>query len=161
MFVAALEWCIENKMQIVNVSMGTIDFKQEKRILDIVNKVYNANIVIVAAMNNRDVKSYPASLSNVLGVRCNRNLKDSNFELIPHHDYGVDVDVSPYLSFFEVIKSVDDAVASNSYATAFVSAIVASVMKKQPGIAFDKIKKILAEKSNVDDYSETSKRRLD
>jgi len=65
--VKALEWCIENDMDIINMSFGMDTDSQVLQ--DIVQKVNAAGILMIAAAgNNADDIQYPASYPEVISV---------------------------------------------------------------------------------------------
>lgn len=65
----AFEWCIENGVDIINLSLGSIFFKDKELLLSAVNHCTENGIVIVGATSNEGYVTYPASFTNVLGVR--------------------------------------------------------------------------------------------
>lgn len=66
--IEGLNWCIENKMHVVNASLGTLDRRSRDRISDAADQAFYQGIVIVAAANNGGYTAYPANLSSVLSV---------------------------------------------------------------------------------------------
>jgi subtilisin family serine protease len=69
----ALDWCIANNVRLVNLSLGTIDYRDFDAIRAAINNAYKKGVLIIAACNNKNVFTYPAALSNVLGVKCYKN----------------------------------------------------------------------------------------
>jgi hypothetical protein len=65
----AFEWCIENDVDIINLSLGSVFFKDKELLLSAVNHCAENGIVIVGATSNEGYVTYPASFTNVLGVR--------------------------------------------------------------------------------------------
>ncbi len=65
----AFEWCVENDVDIINLSLGSIFFKDKELLLSAVNHCAENGIVIVGATSNEGYVTYPASFTNVLGVR--------------------------------------------------------------------------------------------
>ncbi len=65
----ALEWCINNDVDIINLSLGSVFFKDKEILLNAVNHCVESGIVIVGATSNEGYVTYPASFTNVLGVR--------------------------------------------------------------------------------------------
>lgn len=65
----ALCWCIQAKIDVINVSLGSTsvyDIKILKKILYLLKK---NNIFLVSAMSNDGLVTYPASLDGVIGVK--------------------------------------------------------------------------------------------
>ncbi len=65
----AFEWCIENNVDIINLSLGSVFYKDKELLLSAVNRCVEKGIVIVGASSNEGYVTYPASFTNVLGVR--------------------------------------------------------------------------------------------
>jgi len=65
--VKGLEWSIDNKMQIVNMSFYLLE--DSKKLHDAIKKAYNANIILVAAAGDQNDKAnYPAAYPEVISV---------------------------------------------------------------------------------------------
>jgi len=71
--IAGLQWCIDNGMQIVNMSLGTSSDIQSLH--DAVSAVNNAGIIQVAAAGNAEggPVGYPAAYSEVIAVSATDN----------------------------------------------------------------------------------------
>ncbi len=65
----AFEWCVENDVDIINLSLGSVFFKDKELLLSAVNHCAENGIVIVGATSNAGYVTYPACFTNVLGVR--------------------------------------------------------------------------------------------
>lgn len=65
----ALEWCTKNDVDIVNLSLGSVFFKDKELLLGAVNHCAENGIIIVAAISNAGYVTYPASFTNVIGVK--------------------------------------------------------------------------------------------
>lgn len=67
--IEGMRWAIEQKMDVVNISAGTLDRKSRDRISDLADQAYYGGVTIVAAANNNPrLKAYPAMLSSVVAV---------------------------------------------------------------------------------------------
>lgn len=73
--IEALEWCIENNMQVVNMSFGT--YEDIQSLHDAIKEAYNSGLVLVAAAGNDgpgdDTVEYPARYSEVIAVSATDN----------------------------------------------------------------------------------------
>ena len=65
----AFAWCVENDVDIINLSLGSVFFRDKELLLSAVNRCAENGIVIVGATSNEGYVTYPASFTNVLGVR--------------------------------------------------------------------------------------------
>ena len=66
--VAALRWAIEHGMDVVNLSLGTTDVAFRDELSEVCSEAAEAGAILVAAEHNCGVESYPALLSQVIGV---------------------------------------------------------------------------------------------
>jgi len=74
----AFAWCMENDVDIINLSLGSVFFKDKELLLSAVNRCVEKGIIIVGAYSNAGYVTYPASFTNVLGVRAfeEKDIKD-------------------------------------------------------------------------------------
>lgn len=91
--IAALLWCADNAVRLVSVSLGTIDFRDYEAVRKAVNYAAPKGVIIVSACNNKTVFTYPASLSNVIGVKCDieNNLKEGQYRYNYYPLDGIDI----------------------------------------------------------------------
>lgn len=140
--VKAIQWCMDNGIQVANISLGTIDYRDFELIMDIINKAYSRGLIIIAAYSNKDVFTYPASCSNVIGVKCSCNDKllegEFIFNLYPLD--GIEVTAcSEHILLENGIESMCTTIC-NSYAAPMITAEVCKIIEKQSNITLEKIK---------------------
>lgn len=143
--IKAIEWCINNGIQVVNISLGTVDYRDFKPIRDVVDKAYNKGIIIVAACNNKDIFTYPASYTNVIGVKCCKNgsLKEGEYIFNLYPIDGIEI---TSCSEHKLLKSnLETKITNkcNSYAAPMITAQICKIINKFSNITFDKIKREL------------------
>ncbi len=66
--IAAIQWCIDNKMDVVNLSLGTTDVTFKESLQKVCRKAVDAGVILVAAESNDGGESYPAVFPEVIGV---------------------------------------------------------------------------------------------
>ena len=66
--IAAIEWAVENRMDVLNLSLGTTDIADRDELAAICRRAQEANIILVAAEHNEGLESYPAAFPEVIGV---------------------------------------------------------------------------------------------
>lgn len=125
--IVAIDWAVENDIKVINLSLGGTHFSQ----LDIyephIRKAEYKNIIIVAAQSNEDVFTYPASLSNVIGVKAH---KCSQSEICLNKTFPFDgIEFCANSSFELSIYSPNGHKTdiSNSFAAPVITALVAQI----------------------------------
>lgn len=124
---AALKWCYLNDVKIVNLSLGTTDFREYDRLNHLINYYTYQGLILVAATSNENYVTYPACFSNVIGVAA---CLDQVSQLESYIHLGIDrlAIATHQISLYE-----EEFVTplSNSYATPFVTAQVSHIQKEK------------------------------
>lgn len=75
--IKAIEWCIENQMDVANLSLGTVNPEHRDAMEMTVARAAKNGIALVAARETSDKPSFPGCLPSVIGVevdwQCPRN----------------------------------------------------------------------------------------
>ncbi|HEX8653506.1 MAG TPA: S8 family serine peptidase [Pyrinomonadaceae bacterium] len=66
MFLAGLDYAIKQKMQVVNLSLGTTKPEYFGPLHDLIDRAYHAGCIVVAAANNLPQPSFPSIFSSSL-----------------------------------------------------------------------------------------------
>jgi hypothetical protein len=154
--VRAIQWCVENGIKLVNVSLGTIDYRDFVEIKEMVNQAYKKGLIIVAACNNRNIYSCPASLTNVIGVKADIGIKKDGNGYFSNDNALDGVDVTTYGSHYLVnhVGEGKETGLCNSFAAPYITAKVYGIIKDNPEITLEEIKERLRENaSNQNDSS--------
>ena len=118
--LAALDWCIAHDVDIVNMSLGSTDFRDEERLLAKVNELARKT-TMVAAQSNDYLRSYPACFTNVICV--NNLVTDSSDLILRRADVdGVDISAKGIHHLTPRYGSAFCTDNANSYAAPFVTA---------------------------------------
>jgi hypothetical protein len=122
--IAAIDWAMENKMDIINISLSNDNISDISILMDISKKAYEANIVILASrLNYSHNKNYPADLEYVIGVN-QKKVNLFNFIHLP---------VKTRLYIFRGEQKISETIyinrkyGNNSFMTAFVSGLIANM----------------------------------
>ena len=66
----ALEWCLKQEINIISLSLGSVFSEDKQKMENVIHKLLKKDIVLVAAANNTNTVTYPASMEGVIGVKC-------------------------------------------------------------------------------------------
>ena len=145
--IEGVQWCIDNHMDIINMSFGTEEYSEILH--DVVAEAEDAGIIMVSSVGNGggDVAEYPAAYQEVIGVgSVNENMEHSTFsntgdavELVAP---GENIPVTSYWG-------LQGAGSGTSYAAAHVTAIAALLWSENPAKNAGEIRTLL-DRSAVD-----------
>ncbi|MCK9857334.1 S8 family peptidase [Paenibacillus sp. ATY16] len=71
--ISGVDWCIRNKMDVINMSFGLVGTSVSRALRDVITKAYNQGIVIVASAGNSGTEDNgmidaPASFPEVMAI---------------------------------------------------------------------------------------------
>lgn len=141
----ALEWCIQNDIKIVNLSLGTTHFKEKEKLKQLINKYVYQGLIIVAAVSNIGYFTFPASFTNVIGVATVES------PLLYMNDFihlGIDT-VAPSVHTIKLGDKEHKTSLSNSYAAPYVSALAAQKIMEDETCDIHTLKNYIREKSHI------------
>ncbi len=144
--VKAFKWCISNKIKIVHLSLGTVYFKDFPEIKTIVNTFSESGGVVVAACNNRNIVTYPASLSNVIGVRYNEHTSGQQFFYNTTPQDGIEFSANGRHELSRENKKVLTS-PSNSLAAPVITSVVWDILKEKPNLEIEELKEEVYKKA--------------
>lgn len=147
----ALEWCYQNSIRLVNLSLGTAHFRDKAKIRECINHYVHKGMIIVAATSNSGYMTYPASFSNVIGVEAG---EDFCFAELSQKQKGVDF-IAP-VKLEHMIEKVPLGIPrSNSYAAPYVTAMIANILQENPSANLTTIRKTIcnSQKENTFFYA--------
>jgi hypothetical protein len=122
--IAALEWCIENDVALISLSMGTTQYSDAPMMVSTVKRIIALGICFVVAASNERQLSYPACMHGCIGVGVDisKTLQLNTFTYIDNPYDGVNVIVST-----DILP--DDFLGSTSLATAYFAGLVSKAVK--------------------------------
>ncbi len=147
--IRALEWCVENDIRLINLSLGTIDYKDFIEIEKAVKYASENGVIIVAACNNRNVFTCPASLENVVGVKCDTSgiLKGKKYIYTSFPLDGIDITACGSHDLVKYSGESKITSSCNSFATPAITALVYNIIKSNPNIGLNDLKEVLKQNS--------------
>ncbi len=143
--VAAIQWCMDNEMDVVNLSLGTTDVAVKELLHDICRKAYDAGLIMVAAESNDGRESYPAVFEEVIGVTGGAIHEVDGF----YYRQGQSIECVARGDEQRVCWLGDKHImtSGNSFATPHITGIVARLLKQYPNSSAQNIRKLLQEKA--------------
>ncbi|MFD2114169.1 S8 family serine peptidase [Paenibacillus yanchengensis] len=124
-FVKGIKWCIENDVEIINMSFGIM--RDHELLKESINEAVNNGILIVASVGNkfRNEVDYPAAYQNVISVTgidsFEKKLSSAATGKVDFSAPGVDV-----LSLAPGDKY--GVFTGTSYATAYITGAIANIL---------------------------------
>lgn len=144
-FQPALEWCYSNCIRLVNLSLGTVDFRDCDKLRCLINEYVAKGMIIIAATANSGFVSYPASFTNVIGVATT----DSPLDYCKDYmQMGIDT-VVPSIHAIRVYGVEMNTSLSNSYAAPYISALIANKLNADSTLDINKLKIYAGEQSQL------------
>lgn len=139
--VKAIEWCIQNDMDIINMSFGMDGYSEI--LAEAVKKAYNKDILMVAtAGNDAEQVQYPARFPEVLSVgSINAKLEASKFSDNSQTDLaapGEDVQSIGFLGSFS-------RASGTSFAASHVTGVAAAVKSADKSLSASQLMEVLKE----------------
>lgn len=149
--VKAIKWCIDNDIKLVNLSLGTIDFKDFKLLDTCMKYAHDKGLIIIAAFNNERIYTCPASFGNVLGVKCDTTgtLKDSEYIYADSSLDGIEIIANANHYIVDTRGIANITPTCSSYAAPVITASVYKLIEKNPCITLDEIKMHLKNNSII------------
>ena len=140
-FAAGVRWCIDNGMQVCNLSLGTTKRDFFAVFHELVDQAYFRNVMLVAAVNNVPAPSYPSQYASVFSVAAHEGSDPFGFCYNPAPPVefgapGIDLEV-PWLGGRTVQAT------GNSFAAPHIAGLVTRILGKHPGLTPFEVKTIL------------------
>jgi subtilisin family serine protease len=144
--VAALRWAIDQRFDLVNLSLSTRRHTFKEELHDLVDRAAFAGIVVVASAHNSPIDSFPWRFASVISI-------GSHAVADPWH---LEANAQPPVDFFAPGVDIDVAglgggrvrVSGNSFATPHVTGVLAVLRAKHPHLGPVQLKHVLAAISN-------------
>lgn len=131
----ALEWCFYNKIKLINLSLGSVNYFDIKSLQLSINRLLEQNTIIVAAYHNRNIRTYPASFPGVFGVRQDRHKMLKTHEFLFQEQLGF-VRENTIVAHWQ---GKDGDNFANSYAAPIITGLIATFLSERPGACIDEV----------------------
>ena len=152
--MVALQWCLDNSIDIINLSLGCNQESYKLELFELLEKIYLKGIVVVVAnSNDKKEKSYPAGFSSVITVVSHK--KEHEGKIFSVSSLGIDFSAYTHGQEFAWKNHLNKVVFGNSFATPYITGKIACIKSKHPYLNPYEIKSIL---HNLSDNSYKEKR---
>nr|WP_253294666.1 S8 family serine peptidase [Anaerocolumna aminovalerica] len=129
---AALNWCLENEIQLVHMSVGTDRLMDSLMIRPVIARMLMQGQIIVAAGNNKGSYTIPACLGGVIGVIADKKLMGFTFKAC-YSEKGILLSASSRHKLTDLLGNISETDISNSYAAPTVTAAIHNIlMNREP-----------------------------
>ncbi len=140
-FAAGVRWAIEHGMQVVNLSLSTGKREYFALFHELADLAYFRGVMLVGAVNNVPVPSYPSQYASVFSVAANQHTDPFTITYNPAPPVefgapGIDLEVA-WLDGRTVTAT------GNSFAAPHVTGLIARILAKHPGLTPFEVKTIL------------------
>lgn len=140
-FSAGLHWAIEQRFDVINLSLGTRRADVAFELHQLCDAAYFNGTAVVTAANNVNRVSFPSLFSSVISVACNTGSDPERFHFNPAPPTeflarGIDVDVA-------WLDGGRTTATGNSFAAPHISAFVARILAKHPDLRPFQVKSVL------------------
>lgn len=145
LLLQALTWCLSIPADLIHMSLGTRCFADFDEIAGIVGKLAERGTLLVAACDNLNRVSCPASLNTVIGVKCDEEglLQDEQhfFHSKPYD--GIEITARGGHSLVNFRGETSMTSVCNSYAAPYVSALLCRFMQNNPKLSLEEARRLL------------------
>jgi subtilisin family serine protease len=142
MFLAGLDYAIKQKMQIINLSLGTTKPQYHGPLHDLLDMAYHAGCIVVAAANNLPQPSFPSIFSSSL-VSVVKDASTDPFKFGYRYGEVIEI-VAPGVQIRTTwLGGGYRQLTGNSFACPHVVGIIALIMEAYPTLTPFQIKTIL------------------
>lgn len=131
-FLRGLAWAIEQRFDVINLSLGTPKHDWALPFYEICDQAYFGGCFVVTAANNHPVVSFPSLFSAVTSVACNISTDPFEFHFNPQPPTeflarGIDVELA-------WLHGATIRATGNSFAAPHISGIAALIRSNHPGL---------------------------
>lgn len=125
--IQALQYCLQDNIDVVNLSIGTINLFDIAKIHNIIKNISN-KLLIIASLSNKNVFTIPACLPEVICVKSTFTSKSISINKKIDGDINILAPSTHTISFFDNYKYKTQI--CNSYSTAYVTAVICKNLHK-------------------------------
>jgi subtilisin family serine protease len=143
--IKAIDWCIENEMDVINLSLGTVNLDHRALIEQAVARATEKGTVLVAAREMSGQSSLPGCLPSVIGIILDRECPRETYRVRAAGDDRVFI-ASPYPREIPGIPR-ERNLNGISFAVANMTGFVARAREFAPTASVEQLTRLLVEVS--------------
>jgi len=143
--IAAIHWCIDNEMDVVNLSLGTTDVTFKKSLQKVCRKAVDAGVILIAAESNEGGESYPAVFPEVIGVTGGAIYEPDGFYY--RKDQRIECVARGDEQRVCWLNGKHIMTGGNSFAAPHITGIIAHLLEQHPKCSVQDIRLLLKEKA--------------
>ena len=141
-FLAALEYAINQRFQVINLSLGTTKPQFFAPLHDLLDRAYQAGSVVVAAANNLPQPSFPSVFSSSL-ISVTKSTATDPFEFGFHFGEVIEI-TAPGVNIRTTWPGGGyRSLTGNSFACPHISGVVARLLEVHPDLTPFEVKSVL------------------
>jgi subtilisin len=144
-FLAGLHYAIEQRIRIINLSLGTTRQELCAPLHELLDRAYQANCVVVAAANNLPQPSFPSVFSSSL-VSVSKKMatnEDDPFDFTFHYGETIELAANGVGVRTTWLGGGYRNLTGNSFAAPHIAAVIALILEAQPNLTPFQIKTLL------------------
>lgn len=128
--LAAFRFCICQNVSVINMSFGTVNFLDYKKMEDTILQLQKKNIFLVSAFSNSSILSFPAACKMVFGVRRDiwNKLENGQFGFQLQSGFGLENCLVAHYNL-KKIKSLSNMMEGNSFAAPIISGWILKILQ--------------------------------
>ena len=144
LLVAALQWAINKRVNIIHLSLGTEQHEYREDLRQLCYDAIKKDIVIIAAARASEHQVFPAIFDEVIGVYWNHECENGSLIYNPESTVEFGAYGRP-----RALPGMPQELnfSGSSFAAAHVTAMAADLLKPDPRVGVVRVKKMLREKA--------------
>ena len=127
--LTAIKWCNEQDIPLINLSIGSVVEKDFHILSELLSNI-NGKSIIVAAQNNNNYFTAPASLNEVIGVNNRAIYRNDQYTMRWYPFDGIEISASSNHTLLLKDDTTFKTPICNSYATPMIAAKVFEILKR-------------------------------
>ena len=138
---AAIQWAAEQRVDVINLSLGTTDAAYKDGIAEACQHAIEAGIILIAAEHNDGVPSYPANLPEVIGVTVGKIYNRYGYYYRPGNTIECVARGDEQRVCWKDRREI--MISGTSYAAPHITGIVALIREAYPNATLKEVREML------------------